>query len=364
VTEDPKVWLLLGHKAGEIAQQRALAAALGWPVTEKSIARRGKLHRAPNLLLGSGLLGAGPGVNLARSDPLTPPWPDVAISFGRRIVPAALWLRRQSGGKTRLVHVGRPQGVPIRWFDLVITMPQYQLPPGPNVLEVRLPFNRHDPERLRQAAARLAPRLAHLPRPWTLLVVGGKARHVTLDTSVAAEIGAKASAHATARGGSLLVSTSPRTPAGIAATLRATIDAPSDFYEFRRNDPDNPFAGYLGLADDIIVTSDTASMLTEAWRTGKPVQVAPLPSRPDRLRTRIARSAQRALPMSVARWMVGAGLLSSIFDLPGWIEGLVAQGRVGRLGGPPPTLLYRPEADDDLERSVARIKQLAGASGT
>ncbi len=39
---------------------------------------------------------------------------------------------------------------------------------------------------------------------------------------------------------------------------------------------ENPYFGYLGLADHIVVTADSANMVSEAAATGKPVQVVEL----------------------------------------------------------------------------------------
>jgi mitochondrial fission protein ELM1 len=39
---------------------------------------------------------------------------------------------------------------------------------------------------------------------------------------------------------------------------------------------ENPYFGYLGLADYVIATADSVSMITEAGATGKPVHVLPL----------------------------------------------------------------------------------------
>ena len=49
--------------------------------------------------------------------------------------------------------------------------------------------------------------------------------------------------------------------------------APHRLYRWRRDDPDNPYLGFLALADRIVVTSDSMSMLVEATATGKPVFV-------------------------------------------------------------------------------------------
>ena len=56
------------------------------------------------------------------------------------------------------------------------------------------------------------PCLAHLPRPYTAVMVGGNAGPYVLDPEAATLLGRAASAFARARGGSLLVSTSARTP--------------------------------------------------------------------------------------------------------------------------------------------------------
>ena len=73
-------------------------------------------------------------------------------------------------------------------------------------------------------------------------------------------------------GGSLLVSTSARTPADVIEAFEGS-SAPHRLYRWRQGDPDNPYLGYLALADRIVVTSDSMSMLVEAMATGKPVFV-------------------------------------------------------------------------------------------
>ena len=54
-------------------------------------------------------------------------------------------------------------------------------------------------------------------------------------------------------------------------------------HRWRPDDPDNPYAAFLGLADEIIVTGDSASMLADACVTGRPVRYVALPHpKPDR----------------------------------------------------------------------------------
>ena len=46
----------------------------------------------------------------------------------------------------------------------------------------------------------------------------------------------------------MLVSTSPRTPAPVVAMLRQVVQAPGEFYEFRRDDSRNPLSDFLRRA--------------------------------------------------------------------------------------------------------------------
>ena len=48
------------------------------------------------------------GITADSAATLRPPWPDLVISCGVRNEPVCRWIRAQSGGHTRYVHVGRP----------------------------------------------------------------------------------------------------------------------------------------------------------------------------------------------------------------------------------------------------------------
>jgi hypothetical protein len=75
-------------------------------------------------------------------------------------------------------------------------------------------------------------------------------------------------------GGSLLVTTSARTPSATSAALAAAVANQSHyFFQWSPHAADNPYFGYLALADAIIVTGDSISMLTEACATCKPVYI-------------------------------------------------------------------------------------------
>ena len=73
------------------------------------------------------------------------------------------------------------------------------------------------------------------------------------------------------RGGSLLVTTSGRTSRAAADALERAIDVPCRLFRWAPGAADNPYYGYLALADAIIVTCESATMLAEACATRKPV---------------------------------------------------------------------------------------------
>src|SRR5438874_584456 len=70
----------------------------------------------------------------------------------------------------------------------------------------------------------------------------------------------------------------PRTAGGAAAALARAVAAPHLIHIWRATG-DNPYRQFLGLADHIIVTSDSPSMTADALATGKPVSIYQLPQR-------------------------------------------------------------------------------------
>ena len=254
----------------------ALAEALGWPFTSKRFVYR-STELVTNRLLGVTLLG----IDRRRSSLLEPPWPELVITAGRRNEPVARWIQRQAGGpeRCRLVHVGRPWA-PIDAFDLIVTTPQYALPQHPRILHTEAPMHRIGTDALSDAAARWRPQLTNLPAPRIAVMLGGHVGPWTFDSTKGRELGRQANALAGTAGGSLLVSTSARTPPDVVEAFAAELRVPHRLYRWRPDDSENPYLGFLALADRIIVTSDSMSMLVEAAATGKPVIIFDLADPP------------------------------------------------------------------------------------
>ena len=267
ITVAPTVWVLTANKAGENSQVLALAEALGWPFEIKQFVYRPH-EVVPNLLLRTTLAG----IDKQQSSPIEAPWPDLVISAGRRNEPIARWIKQQSPDTIRLVHVGRPWSSLDR-FDLVVTTPQYRLPIRPNVLHNKTPLHRVTKERLAREAGRWRDRLEHLPRPFTAVIVGGSSGPFSFDHRAAERLASEASAFVADQGGSLLITTSARTPLSTIETLEQNLRVPAHLFRWSKEAKGNPYFAFLGLADSIIVTGDSMSMLAEACATRKPVYI-------------------------------------------------------------------------------------------
>jgi len=255
----PRIWVLLGPRTGDNNQALALAEALGLPFETRT------LRYNPLQALSVRLPPTAATLDRASRRHLRPPWPDLVIAIGRRSVPVARWIARRNSGRTRLVRIGHPRIDP-RLFDLVITTRQYPVPPGDNVLLLPLAMSRfsNPPE----PTADEADWLAELPSPRRLLAIGGATKYWSLSAPRVAQ----ASQSLQGRAGSLVIATSRRTDSEVTAAVKAALSPSTRLVEgaFPR------FPVLLSQADEIYVTGDSVSMLSEAILTGKPVGLVPI----------------------------------------------------------------------------------------
>lgn len=347
----PVVWLIDAYRAGERAQVRALAEGLGWPYETKCLAYR-------NLSIGSKLFRRSDlsGIDVQASDSLQAPWPDLVISCGMANEPVCRWIRDQSGGCTRIVHVGRPWSLPEQ-FDLVITTPQYRLQRHSNVLVNELTLHGIDTGRLEEAAARWRERFADLPGPSIALLCGGNSGPYTFGAKSAARLARMASDRARELGGSLLVSTSSRTADAAVAALADEIDVPNYLYRWQPDDPANPYLGMLALADEVIVTADSIAMLSEAVATARPVWMYDLGNMREEVPAAIDFRAGAVLYRLLMRW--GWGRLSRDITL---IHRQLLESGQARWLGDISEVGERCE-NHDLQRAVARVRELFEVAG-
>lgn len=329
------IWVLQTARAGDNAQVLEIAHRLGGNIVVKKLTFNAR-HRLPNWMLGASLASLAPEAQRQ----IVPPWPNLVIAAGKRTAPVARWIKAASGGRAKLVQVGRPRAA-LSHFDLVVSTPQYGLPKGPNIVELALPFASPRPVS-GQEVSYWAEEWKDLPRPWTVVSIGAGKFPLRFEARDIGELGEKLSLLDT----SLIAMASPRTGSHVLNLLAKHVkDRPAKFYPWSRNA--TLYQAALVLADRVVVTSDSMSMVSEAINSGKPVSIFRLPA----WRFFPSWSAARGL----AAWLSRQGLLHAPRNVPAVIDGLIAQGYASPLGEEP---VAHNVLKPDYQLAIDRIRDL------
>jgi mitochondrial fission protein ELM1 len=259
----PRIWAFLSNRPGDNAQVLALAEELGLPFVTKPLhySWRKRMPRSGRRVSLMTL------TRKSRIEQIFPPWPDLIILVGPRAQPVARWVKKASGGKTRLVLINHPRA-PASEFDLVFTTRQYLPPSGDNVRLLPVAMSRfRSPLEPTQAERAW---LEQLPRPHLLLMIGGPTRYWALSPAYMTGVAARLLARANKLGGALIA-------AGSARTERPVLQALASRFAGRPNlrlAIDQPrFQALVDDADELFPTADSVSMISESIITGKPVGV-------------------------------------------------------------------------------------------
>ncbi len=256
-------WLLTDGLAGNQRQASALALALG------RTARHWLLQpQAPwRWLAPRRLPGADRAFGEGFAQALRGERPQLVVGCGRQ---AALATRLMRSDVTRAVQILDPRIPPSHW-DLVIA-PEHDGLRGPNVITLLGSLNPVDDLWL-AGARKTFPAFGQLPGPRTALLLGGSSAHARFDRAAFDALASRLSAQLEREGGSLLATTSRRTPADIRARLRERLASLPQVSWYEPGEGANPYPGLLGWADRIVCTADSVNMLSEAAATRAPLFV-------------------------------------------------------------------------------------------
>ena len=326
---------------------QTLVAALGWPSTEKSLAFRPPAIPA----LAPFLFKAN------ASDLLASPWPDLIFCAEAQCSIMALWLRRKSGGYSKIVCIGRPAGKPDS-FDLVLTTAQYRLRPAANIAELALPLSQ---PREYSTDATLPGRGQRIA-----VLIGASSAPDRLDTAAARKLADDLIRYAAARGATLTVVTSPRTHADVAKVLANAMHSPNSFQAYGQP-PQDSYRRIIAGADEIVVTSDSVSMAIDALETQKSVLVYALPQSrgwPFSLAEWVQRHALETEEcpwlLRPLAWLFHRGFVEVSADRRKLFDRLVTEGHLQWFGRKSPVRAPQPESPykKDLDIALARVKAL------
>jgi len=259
-------WYMTSGEAGFRTQARGLATAVAGEARELVVGLRSPWSALPGAWAAPfALAGLAPG-----SDRPAPPWPDLLVSCGRRATALAIAVRRASRGRTLAVHVQNPLTA-VSAFDLVVAMDHDHVS-GPNVLSAPTALHDVTPARLAAAAQAWRERLVRPGRPLIGVVLGGTTRHHAFEADEAQDLIQRLQAVRRTTGAAIAVTPSRRTPQAARDRFAEALAGDPDAYLWDLVG-DNPYLGILALADRLVVTSDSVSMISEALATPHPVEV-------------------------------------------------------------------------------------------
>ncbi len=272
---NPTVWVLADDHPGNTTQSLGLAKVLGWRYEVKELRFTWLIHLHDFLF---GCFGATRlGLKRAQSAVLARPWPDLVITTGWRTAHIARWIKKQSRDHTRLVQMGRKGTHVAHLYDLAISCRYFRLPPHFRRIETLVPLTEVSSEQLRQTAERWQELLANTPRPRIALLVGGTSYDCRFDEETAYRLGVEVRSFAETMGATVFATTSRRTGPQATVALKKGLGPCCYLHEWQPDQSENPYVAYLALADILIVTGESESMLADAAATGKRVYIYPLP---------------------------------------------------------------------------------------
>ena len=265
---DTEAWILSDDYAGLQAQAIGLTEAAGLRYTVRTL-----VPRAPWRWIAAGLW---PTPLSAVPDAVRGPLPHVAIGAGGKAAAVIAALRTRG---VLAVQVQHPRMDPRR-FDLVVVNRHDGLT-GPNVVVTRTALHRVTPQRLAAAADAWRARVVGLRRPLVAVLVGGSNGRHRLDRGVGEALADQLAVMMQRDRVGLILTPSRRTDPEVIRILRERL-TPLGAWVWDSTG-ENPYYGMLALADVIVATEDSVSMVSEAVATAAPVLLAELPGRSRRI---------------------------------------------------------------------------------
>jgi mitochondrial fission protein ELM1 len=203
---------------------------------------------------------------------LTPPWPDVIIAAGRASAAPTAEIRRLSQYKTFVIQLQNPSLKP-ELFNIVVA-PAHDRLKGKNVIVTKGALHQLKEENICQAVKNFEEQLSSLTRPFVAVLIGGTNKRYKLTPAVIASMAEQLKEMVKTYKVGLAITPSRRTESENYKALQFHFkDFPVYIWD---RQSENPYLAMLALAQTIIVTADSVSMISEACSTGKPVYVFPL----------------------------------------------------------------------------------------
>jgi hypothetical protein len=244
-------------------------------------------------------------------------------------------------------------------------------------MEISLPLTRVSSEALAAASTGWEEIFEFAREPRVALLVGGDTKKHRLTAEHALRMAKDVAELVFKAGGSIFVTTSRRTPPDAVAALAELLPQATHFHKWSPEEgAANPYLAYLALADALVVTDDSESMLAEACATQKPVLIYPIPTRSLTLLERLKEVAvsravkkplgkrgtpkpQGGIELFLAR-LVEKGILRPSRDLESMSNRLCELGQARIFDGE--LVMGRSPRLAEMEQAADRVRELMGSS--
>lgn len=265
------IWILTDNRRGSVNQALGIADALDkeqFSVIEKKIEYT-KWSALPNWIRGKSLWGTTKDTRKQ----ICAPYPDIVLSVSRRTVPIARFIKNRYP-QVKLVQLMHPGRTGLKDFDLVV-VPEHDQNKikSPHIHYVIGCPHRVTPEYLKAGRDRWQAEFEHLPKPLTAVIIGGSIKGKPFSDDNAYALGSAVRELKEKIGGSLLLTTSRRTGINAEKIILSAVEGIPQYTYLWGDIKENPYAGFLACADNIVITGDSVSMCCEATGTGKPIYI-------------------------------------------------------------------------------------------
>ena len=196
---------------------------------------------------------------------------NIVISCGRKSVIPSIYLKQKYKNKIMNIHIQDPK-VSLNNFDYIVA-PEHDQINGKNVLTTKGAIHYLRNDELNENQNYLKPKITK--EKVVSLIVGGPNKYYDYNSKELEEIFFKIKENFINKDYQLIFIPSMRTPQEI-------IDMAKNYFDENQiiitNVDKKAYLSSLKLADHIVVTCDSTSMISEAAMTGKPIYVAQMTS--------------------------------------------------------------------------------------
>ena len=203
---------------------------------------------------------------------------DVIISCGRKSVIPSIHLKNNSNKKVFNIHIQDPK-VDLKHFDFIVA-PEHDSIKGQNVISTKGAIHYLTENEINENKDYLNSFIKKDKRIIWTLIMGGPTKYYDYSTKNIKEIFTTLSKLSKEHNFQLVIIPSMRTPTNI---IQYANDYFGDDHTVIMDVDKKAYLSALAIAQNIIVTCDSSSMISEAALTGKPIYVASiLPKRNDK----------------------------------------------------------------------------------